>query len=98
MSPAQAIPTSLLVVGISSLAALLPRLREGLNWPVIALVGAAGIPAAWAGAAVGKLLDPNILMLAFAVIMVVAGIRMLKKPRETEGSCSTGPKDRKSVV
>ncbi|MDQ0731071.1 sulfite exporter TauE/SafE family protein [Arthrobacter sp. B1I2] len=65
MSPAQAIPTSLLVVGISSLAALLPRIREGLNWPVIALVGGAGIPAAWAGAAVGKLLDPNILMLAF---------------------------------
>ena len=91
MSPAQAIPTSLLVVGISSLAALLPRFREGLNWPVIALVGGAGIPAAWAGAAVGKLLDPNILMLAFAVIMVAAGIRMLSKPRESEGSCSTGP-------
>jgi uncharacterized membrane protein YfcA len=89
MSPAQAIPASLLVVGISSLAALLPRIREGLNWPVIALVGGAGIPAAWAGAAVGKLLDPNILMLAFAVIMVAAGIRMLSKPRES--SCSTGP-------
>ena len=92
MTPAQAIPTSLLVVGVSSLAALLPRVRECLNWPVIALVGAAGIPAAWAGAAVGKLLDPDILMLAFAVIMVAAGIRMLMKPRETEGSCSTGPR------
>ncbi|MGX1159754.1 hypothetical protein FBY31_1885 [Arthrobacter sp. SLBN-100] len=91
MSPAQAIPTSLLVVGISSLAAMLPRIREGLNWPVIALVGAAGIPAAWAGAAVGRLLDPNLLMLAFAVIMVIAGIRMLQKPHEAEGSCSTGP-------
>jgi uncharacterized protein len=91
MSPAQAIPTSLLVVGISSLAALIPRIREDLNWPVIALVGGAGIPAAWAGAAVGTLLDPSILMLAFAVIMVAAGIRMLSKPRESEGSCSTGP-------
>ncbi|GGJ12670.1 hypothetical protein GCM10010052_07670 [Paenarthrobacter histidinolovorans] len=91
MNPAQAIPTSLLVVGISSLTALLPRIREGLNWPVIALVGGAGIPAAWAGAAVGKLLDPNMLMLAFAVIMVAAGIRMLMKTREIEGSCSTGP-------
>ncbi len=91
MSPAQAIPTSLLVVGVSSLAALVPRFRGGLNWPVIALVGAAGIPAAWGGAAVGRLLDPSILMLAFAVIMVAAGIRMLRKPRESEGSCSTGP-------
>jgi uncharacterized membrane protein YfcA len=91
MIPAQAIPTSLLVVGVSSLAALLPRVRDGLNWPVIALVGAAGIPAAWGGAAVGRLLDPNILMLAFAAIMVAAGIRMLRKPRESDGSCSTGP-------
>ena len=91
MSPAEAIPTSLLVVGISSLAALIPRLREGINWPVVLIVGAAGIPAAWAGTAVGRLLDPNILMLAFAVIMVIAGIRMLARTRETDGSCSIGP-------
>ncbi|GIU57580.1 sulfite exporter TauE/SafE family protein [Arthrobacter sp. NicSoilC12] len=91
MSPAEAIPTSLLVVGISSLAALVPRLREGINWPVVLIVGAAGIPAAWAGAALGRLLDPNILMLAFAGIMVIAGIRMLARTRETDGSCSIGP-------
>ena len=91
MSPAEAIPTSLLVVGISSLAALIPRLRDGINWPVVLMVGTAGIPAAWGGTAVGRLLDPNILMLAFAVIMVIAGIRMLMRTTETEGSCSTGP-------
>lgn len=91
LSPAEAIPTSLLVVGASSLAALIPRVREGLNWPVILLVGAAGIPAAWGGAAVGRLLDPDLLMLAFAAIMVVAGIRMLRGTTEIEGSCSTGP-------
>jgi uncharacterized membrane protein YfcA len=91
MSPAEAIPTSLLVVGISSLAALIPRLRDGINWPVVLMVGAAGIPAAWGGTAVGRLLDSNILMLAFAVIMVIAGIRMLMRTTETEGSCSTGP-------
>lgn len=91
LSPADAIPTSLLVVGVSSLAALLPRFREGINWPVVLLVGGAGIPAAWGGAAVGRLLDPNILMLAFAGIMVVAGVRMLMRTNEVEGSCSTGP-------
>lgn len=91
LSPAQAIPTSLLVVGVSSLAALLPRLREGINWPVVLLVGAAGMPAAWGGTAVGRLLDPNILMFAFAAIMVIAGIRMLTSTTESEGSCSTGP-------
>ena len=91
LSPAEAIPTSLLVVGVSSFAALLPRLREGINWPVVLLVGAAGIPAAWGGTAVGRLLDPNVLMLAFAAIMAIAGIRMLTRTTETEGSCSTGP-------
>ncbi|MCX6497703.1 MAG: TSUP family transporter [Arthrobacter sp.] len=35
LSPAEAIPTSLLVVGASSLAALAPTVRDGLNWPVI---------------------------------------------------------------
>jgi len=78
-------------VGISSLAALVPRLREGINWPVVLIVGAAGIPAAWAGTALGRLLDPNILMLAFAVIMVIAGIRMLARTKEIDGSCSIGP-------
>lgn len=91
MSPAQAIPTSLVVVGVTSIAALIPRIRGSLNWPVVALVGGAGIPAAWAGAALGRDLDPNILMLAFAVIMLAAGVRMLMKPRESEGSCSMGP-------
>ncbi|MET3141319.1 UNVERIFIED_ORG: putative membrane protein YfcA [Arthrobacter sp. UYEF2] len=86
LSTAEAIPTSLLVVGVSSLAALIPRLREGINWPVLLLVGAAGIPAAWGGTAVGRLLDPDILMLAFAAIMVIAGIRMLHSTTETEGS------------
>jgi uncharacterized membrane protein YfcA len=91
MSPAEAIPTSLLVVGVSSLAALIPRFREGINWPVVLLVGAAGIPAAWGGTAIGRLLDPNTLMLAFAALMVIAGIRMLTRTHPTEGSCSTGP-------
>ena len=91
LAPAAAIPTALVVVGLSSLAALVPRIRGGINWPVVLLVGGAGIPAAWAGAALGRLLDPDLLMLGFAAIMVAAGIRMLFGTRETEGSCSTGP-------
>ncbi|MBG6216969.1 putative membrane protein YfcA [Arthrobacter sp. CAN_A6] len=91
MSPAEAIPTSLLVVGVSSLAALIPRVGAGLNWPVILLVGTAGIPSAWVGTAVGRLVDPEVLMLAFAGIMIIAGIRMLGRTTEAQGSCSSGP-------
>jgi uncharacterized membrane protein YfcA len=54
-----AVPTSLLVVGISSAAALLPRLRaRQIRWRIAAIVGAAGAAAAFAGAAVNRLLDP----------------------------------------
>ncbi|NOJ61352.1 sulfite exporter TauE/SafE family protein [Arthrobacter sp. 260] len=92
MSTGEAIPTSLLVVGMASVTALLPRLRAGINWPVVGLVGAAGIPAAWGGAAVSTMLNPDLLMLFFAVIMMVAGIRMLGSVTETAGSCSSGPR------
>lgn len=90
LSTTEAIPTSVLVVGASSLAALIPRLRGSIRWPVALIVGAAGIPATWAGAAAGRFLNPEVLMLAFAVIMVIAGLRMLGTTSETGGSCTTG--------
>ncbi|MCG2622182.1 sulfite exporter TauE/SafE family protein [Arthrobacter sp. I2-34] len=89
MGAAEAIPISLLVVGASSAAAVLPRLRGQVNIPMALAVGAAGIPTAWAGTAAGRLIDQDILMLAFAAIMVLAGIRMLGKTREASGPCNT---------
>ena len=77
LSPREAIPASLIIVGLSSIVAVLPRLRRGVAWTAAAPVGAAGIPAAWLGAAVGRLLDADALLLAFAVLMVAAGVRML---------------------
>ena len=90
MSTHEAIPTSLLVVGASSVAAVLPRIRNGVNWRIALVVGAAGIPAAWAGTAIGRLLDENMLMLAFAVIMVAASTRMLAETKKGAGHCSAG--------
>lgn len=81
LDPDDAVPTSLIVVGLSSLAGLLPRLRTGIDWKLVAILGVAGFPASWAGAAVGKLLPPDVLMLLFAAIMVVAGLRMLLSGR-----------------
>ncbi|XTR52376.1 TSUP family transporter [Pseudarthrobacter sp. So.54] len=74
---AAAIPTSLVVVGASSAVAVLPRLKNGVNWRLALIIGAAGTATAYLGAAVNRLLDPKILLLAFAAIMVFAGIRML---------------------
>ena len=77
MNPVQAIPASLIVVGLGALAAVLPRIRQGIDWTTAAVVGAAGIPAAWIGTAVNRMLNPNALMLIFAALMVIAALRML---------------------
>ncbi|GAA2564941.1 sulfite exporter TauE/SafE family protein [Winogradskya consettensis] len=84
-----AVPTSLLVVGISSAAALLPRLRTGLiRWRIAAVVGAAGAAAAFGGAAVNRLLDPRMVLLGFAALMVAAAARMLRDDDKSGGDCA----------
>lgn len=73
----EAVPASLIVVGLAALTAVIPRLRRAIDWRTAVLVGAAGIPAAGVGSAVNRVLDPDVLMLLFAALMVAAGIRML---------------------
>lgn len=86
---AAAVPTSLLVVGISSATALLPRLRAGqIAWRIAGVFGAAGSAAAFAGAAVNRLLDPRAVLVGFAVLMVAAGLRMLREQPEVGGDCA----------
>ena len=85
---AAAIPTSLVVVGASSAVAVLPRLRSGVNWRLALIIGAAGTATAYLGAMVNRLLDPKILLLAFAAIMVFAGIRMLMPSTSAGGACA----------
>jgi hypothetical protein len=86
---AAAVPTSLLVVGISSATAVLPRLRaRQIQWRLAAVIGGAGAVAAFAGAAVNRLLDPRVVLIGFAVLMVAAGIRMLRDQDEAGGDCA----------
>lgn len=86
---AEAIPTSLLVVGISSAAALLPRLRRRVvRWRIAAVVGGTGAVAAFAGAAVNRVLDPRLVLCGFAAVMVIAGLRMLRDIDDSGGDCA----------
>ncbi|MGA5301683.1 sulfite exporter TauE/SafE family protein [Nucisporomicrobium flavum] len=86
---AAAVPTSLLVVGISSATALIPRLRAGLvRWRIAGIVGGTGAAAAFAGAAVNRLLDPRLVLAGFAALMVVAGWRMLIGTDDSGGDCA----------
>ncbi|MER7213448.1 sulfite exporter TauE/SafE family protein [Streptosporangium sp. NPDC000239] len=87
---AVAVPTSLAVVAISSVGALVPRLRRGqVRWSVAAVFAAGGVPAALAGAVLGRGLPGELLLPAFAVIMVVVAVRMLRDAESTGGACRT---------
>lgn len=88
-SLAVAVPTSLLVVGVSSATAVLPRLRQGqVAWRIAGVFGAAGAGAAFAGAAVNRLLDPRVVLVGFAALMVAAGVRMLREQLTVGGDCA----------
>jgi uncharacterized protein len=86
---AAAVPTALLVVAISSATALLPRLRaRQVRWRVAGVVGASGAGAAFGGAAVNRLLDPRLVLVGFAVLMLAAGLHMLRGSGEAGGDCA----------
>ncbi|CAI7977322.1 putative membrane transporter protein [Frankia sp. Hr75.2] len=89
LSVTAAVPTSLLVVGISSAAALLPRLRtRQIRWRIAAIVGTAGALAAFGGAALNQLLDPRLVLIGLAALMGAAAVRMLRGDGEAGGDCS----------
>jgi uncharacterized membrane protein YfcA len=77
-SPQQATATSLLVVGSTSLVALLPHARAGrVRWNTGAIFGVVGIGGSILGTRVNRALDPNVLLLLFSVLILVAAWRMM---------------------
>jgi len=84
-----AVPTSLLVVGVSAAAAVVPRLRnKEVQWRLAAAFSLPGVPAAFAGTAVNRLLGPRPVLAGFALLMVVAAVRMLREQPESGGDCA----------
>ncbi|MDI9913879.1 sulfite exporter TauE/SafE family protein [Rhodococcus sp. IEGM 1379] len=84
----QAVPMSLLVVGIASLFGAIPKVAaRQVQWRVAAVFAATGFLAAFAGGAVNRILPPAVTMTGFAAVMVVAGIRMLSETSGTGTAC-----------
>lgn len=76
--PREATASSLLLVGLAALVGLKPHLRAGRVRVATGFTfGAAGIPGSIAGTALNKRLDPDVLLLAFAGLVLVAAWRML---------------------
>jgi uncharacterized protein len=88
MPVGQAVPISLLVVVGTAAAGVVPRLGRGeVRWRVAGGFGVAGIGAAFAGAAVNRLLPERVLLAALAALMLLVGATLLRGRPEPQGSC-----------
>ncbi|MCW4355012.1 sulfite exporter TauE/SafE family protein [Hoyosella sp. YIM 151337] len=86
----QAIPMSLIVVAAAALSGAYTRVRERLiNWRLAAIFAAAGMPAAALGTVVGRNVPQDVLLAGFAILMIAAGIRMVRKPAHVGTACTT---------
>lgn len=77
-----AIASSLIVVGLTSMAAMVPHARAGhVRWRIGLVFGVASMASALAGSRIGAALPGAVLLVAFASVMVVSGIAMLIRTR-----------------
>ncbi|TDC71711.1 sulfite exporter TauE/SafE family protein [Actinomadura sp. GC306] len=75
----QAIAMSLFVVGGTALAGLLPHARAGqVRWRTGLLFGGAGMAGAYTGGRLAAYIPAGVLLAAFAVMMAVTAIAMLR--------------------
>lgn len=85
----EAIATSLLVVGTTSLAALYPHAKGGrVRWKMGVAFGVASMAGAYSAGRIAKLIPPTALLLLFGGMMMVTAVFMMRgrKPETTTGS------------
>ncbi|WP_417235708.1 sulfite exporter TauE/SafE family protein [Arthrobacter sp.] len=87
MDAKEAIATSLFVVGVTSLASLIPHARNGnVRWGTGAIFGAAGMAGAFLGGLLGGKLPATVLMIAFALMMLATAGAMVRGRKKREGA------------
>ncbi len=78
-SPQSAVTTSLAIVGANSLmGAYFHRAQGTLNWRVAVVFGGVGMITSYLAAGVSKQIPPSLLMVAFAVLMLVVAVLLLR--------------------
>ncbi|KXV53316.1 hypothetical protein AD936_08885 [Gluconobacter japonicus] len=81
-NPHVAIGTSALAVAVNALAGLVSHARQRtVKWRCAAVFAPFGVVGALVGAALGKEVDGQKLLLCFAILMVVVGVLMLRGRR-----------------
>lgn len=94
---AAAIGGSLLVVGaIAAVAAVPHALARRIAWPDVAWFGLPGMAGAWSGASLAQWIPGNVQLGGFALVMFVAGWKMLAA--QAPGPQPSGPAGRRRVA
>ncbi|ANP46422.1 sulfite exporter TauE/SafE family protein [Candidatus Viadribacter manganicus] len=85
-NPHVAIGTSAIAVSVNAFANFINHARRGnVRWRCAMVFAASGVFGAAIGAAIGKVTDAQILLPLFAVLMIVIGIAMLRRPPSDTG-------------
>jgi uncharacterized membrane protein YfcA len=93
LDPRAATTASLIIVGVTAVVAAKSHARAGrVDWRASLIFGALGIPASVGGSLLNRAVDPQLLLLAFAALMLLAAAAMYRRSRAGEqGSTSHRP-------
>ena len=87
----QAIAASLFVVGVTSIFGLISHARAGrVVWRIGLIFGAAGMVGAFIGGQIGARLPSALLLAAFAVMMGVTAVAMIRGRKQVAGKAHRG--------
>ena len=82
LSAQEATTASLVIVGVAAATASLSHARSHhTRWGAGILLALLGVPASLVGTALNRSVDPNALLLCFAVVMLLAAVGMLARAR-----------------
>jgi hypothetical protein len=88
----QAIAMSLFVVGVTSLVGVIGHVRAGrVRWGIGLVFGAAGMAGAFVGGLLGSHLPGDLLLAAFALMMLATSFAMIRGRRERDGDAEVRP-------
>lgn len=97
MSAQEATTASLVIVGVTAAAGSIGHARSGnTRWGAGMLLAAVGVPASLLGTALNRQVDPDVLLLSFAALMLIAAVGMLVRSRKSSRGASppaTGPSE-----
>ncbi len=91
-TPQVAVTTSLAIVGANSaLGAFFHRAHGTLDWRVALTFGGSGMIISYLAAGVSKQVSPDVLMVAFALLMITIGTLLITRKSKVQASEETHP-------